>query len=237
MPSRRGNDASDNPQAALLGRSIWADRTTATGRKAARGWRPARHVVKVAGTVLVVAGLLLLVPRVVGSGLRPQLTDIPLAILSTVPPVAVPPLGTMIPAPTAAATPATRVPLPPIYADIEQQVLALVNAARLQQGCQPVRLDGRLSAAARGHTEDMAVHDMFSHQGSNGSTPLQRAQARGYPGPVGENIARGYPTPQAVMAGWLASPPHRANILNCSARVMGAAYLAAGEWWTEMFGL
>jgi uncharacterized protein YkwD len=188
---------------------------------------------------MVVAGLLLLAPWLVGRGVRPQLTSIPPARPTTATPVgwpALPPLGTMVPAtPATSPPPAPRRP-PRVGAGVERLLLALVNAARAQYGCPAVRLDRRLSAAAAGHTQDMARNDLFSHTGSNDSTPLDRAEALGYPGGVSENIARGYATPRAVMAGWLASPPHRANILSCSARVMGAAYIPGGQWWTEMFG-
>jgi uncharacterized protein YkwD len=48
------------------------------------------------------------------------------------------------------------------------------------------------------------------------------AQARGWE--IGENLAWGtgtLATPSQIVAGWMASPPHRANILNAGFREMG----------------
>ena len=41
------------------------------------------------------------------------------------------------------------------------------------------------------------------------------------------------------MAGWMDSPGHRANILNCQARAIGVGVAAAADgtlYWTQMFG-
>src|SRR5262249_30072947 len=117
-----------------------------------------------------------------------------------------------------------------------QQILVLVNGARRGSGCGPLVLDPRLQAAAREHTRDMAASGQLDHTGSDGSAPLGRAAGHGYPGLVGETIARGYGSASAVMQAWLGSPGHRANIENCDYRSLGVGYLAGGGWWTEVFG-
>jgi uncharacterized protein YkwD len=49
---------------------------------------------------------------------------------------------------------------------------------------------------------------------------------------VGENIAFGFTTGAAVTAGWMASPPHRANLLNPDHRLIGVgAYQDSHGWW------
>ena len=50
---------------------------------------------------------------------------------------------------------------------------------------------------------------------------------------VGENVAYGYPSGSAVMAGWMASSGHRANILNSSYRLLGvgAVQSSDGRWY------
>ena len=61
----------------------------------------------------------------------------------------------------------------------------------------------------------------------------------GTSGPLGENVAVGYPTAEAVMAGWMNSPGHRANILNCAARAMGVGVATGADgrlYWTQVFG-
>jgi len=87
----------------------------------------------------------------------------------------------------------------------------------------------------------MARFGYMSHTGHDGSSPAQRIRAAGYQitGTWAENIARGYRTPAAVMDGWLNSPGHRANIVNCSLRAIGvgAVRSAAGSvYWTQDFG-
>jgi hypothetical protein len=67
----------------------------------------------------------------------------------------------------------------------------------------------------------------------------ERIAACGYSGGWGENIAEGYPTPSSVVAAWLASPGHKANIENPSYVVTGSgAAVAAGgiTLWAQDFG-
>ncbi|HEX8628953.1 MAG TPA: CAP domain-containing protein [Catenuloplanes sp.] len=120
----------------------------------------------------------------------------------------------------------------------ENEVTILVNEKRAAAGCQPVRTDERLRAAARAHSGDMARNDYFSHDGRNGSTPWARAKQAGYPRPIGENIAKGQPTPAEVMKAWMDSDGHRRNIVNCAAKEtgVGLAYDGSTPVWTQMFG-
>jgi len=219
---------------------------------------------RAAATVVAVGLALLVAPRLIGTGVRPRLIGdaAPAAVeVPTVgrPGAGAPPGTTRAPRTTAApdssrpparqpATPPTgsraRLPAglpagpsaPPATAAYDRQILALVNSARSGNGCGALALDSRLQAAAREHTRDMAGSGRFSHTGTDASTPFQRAAAHGFTGAVGENIARGYETPRAVMNAWMASPGHRANILNCDFRLLGVGYVAGGSWWTEIFG-
>ena len=52
---------------------------------------------------------------------------------------------------------------------------------------------------------------------------------------AGENIAKGYATPQAVVNAWMHSPGHRANILNATYTRIGVGYVEGGNYWTQMF--
>lgn len=129
------------------------------------------------------------------------------------------------------------------------QVLDLLNAERARAGCPPVSIDAKLTLAAQRHSQDMAVNDFISHRGSTGSTPDQRASAAGYAwSSVAENVAAGYATPEAVMAGWMQSSAHRQSILNCSFVHVGIGYtfqpddapLAGASYpyfhyWTQLF--
>lgn len=125
--------------------------------------------------------------------------------------------------------------LPPAAAE----VVRLVNVARAGAGCAPLRVDSRLTAAARLHSEDMARQDYFSHTSLDGRSPWDRIEAQGYTAGSGENIAAGYTTPAAVMTAWMNSAGHRANILACSSRAIGVGIGYGGSYgtyWTQDFG-
>ncbi|WJK40023.1 CAP domain-containing protein [Solwaraspora sp. WMMA2056] len=149
------------------------------------------------------------------------------------------------PAPTRTtpAAPARTSAAPPSSAtgggNLEQQVLTIVNQERGANGCGPVTINTRLSEASRLHSEDQAATDNMSHEGSDGSSPWERAERAGYDNAIGENVAAGYPTAAAVMDGWMNSAGHRANILNCDAVAMGVGTARSADgtlYWTQMFG-
>ncbi|WP_173055971.1 CAP domain-containing protein [Phytohabitans houttuyneae] len=121
----------------------------------------------------------------------------------------------------------------------ENKVVDITNQERAAAGCGPVKVNTKLASAAGLHSEDQAEHNNMSHTGSDGSSPWQRSERAGYTNAIGENVAMGYRTPAAVMDGWMNSPGHRANILNCSAKAIGVglAYASDGSpYWTQMFG-
>ncbi|MFC9977759.1 CAP domain-containing protein [Spirillospora sp. NPDC127200] len=120
----------------------------------------------------------------------------------------------------------------------EGAVVTLTNKERAKAGCGALRTDSRLTTAARRHSADMAKHNYLDHTSRNGDSPWKRMEDAGYTGGGAENIARGYPTAEAVVAGWMKSPGHRANILNCKLRAIGVGMAAGsgGPWWTQNFG-
>lgn len=120
----------------------------------------------------------------------------------------------------------------------ERTVVALVNAARAEAGCQALRIDPRLREAAYLHSHDMGVHHYFGHDGRGGDNPWDRIRAAGYTHPAAENIAAGQTTPTSVMRAWMHSEGHRDNILNCSYKAIGVGLSKAGGTpvWTQDFG-
>ncbi|MEP6872868.1 MAG: CAP domain-containing protein [Burkholderiales bacterium] len=73
----------------------------------------------------------------------------------------------------------------------------------------------QLTQSAEGLSQDMVANNFFSHTGSNGSTLSSRVNATSYAwSSLGENIAAGYPTLDAVMTGWMGSDGHCANLMN-----------------------
>jgi uncharacterized protein YkwD len=135
---------------------------------------------------------------------------------------------------TAPTSGGTRPPAPP--AGTTDQVVALVNAERAEAGCGPLTTDARLTAAAQRHSDDMSARGYFSHTSQDGRTFADRIAAAGHPAPAAENIAAGQASAAAVMAAWMGSPGHRANILDCGHRGIGVGYAAKGRYWTQDFG-
>jgi uncharacterized protein YkwD len=118
----------------------------------------------------------------------------------------------------------------------EQAVLELVNDARSAKGCKALVIDDRITTAAQAHSTDMATQNYFSHTSKDGRTFDVRMKEAGYPRPGGENIAKGYTTPEQVMQGWMNSTGHRENIENCSFTTMGLGLDTRGNYWTQNFG-
>lgn len=170
-------------------------------------------------------------------------TEVPTAVV-TLPPTATPEPTEEPPeeTPTATAEPEPDRPPPDTGSspleDLAAQVVSLTNDERSRNGCSALQVDDRLTAAAQGHSEDMAERNYFSHDSPEGDGPGDRARAHDYPWWSGENIARGYRSAQQVVDGWMASDGHRANILNCQSVAIGVGVADSprGLYWTQMFG-
>lgn len=118
----------------------------------------------------------------------------------------------------------------------EKRVVELVNAERASRGLSALTYDWELSRVARYKSQDMKDKGYFSHQSPTYGSPFQMMKSFGISyKSAGENIARGYATPEAVVNGWMNSSGHRANILNASYTHIGVGYVASGHYWTQMF--
>jgi uncharacterized protein YkwD len=125
----------------------------------------------------------------------------------------------------------------------ERQAVDKINAYRREAGCGPLTLHPQLSTAAERHSKDMMAGDFMSHTGSDGSTATQRIREAGYTPflRIGENIAMGYATADAVVQAWYNSALHKANMLNCQDRDLGMSLeidtTKQGKYyWTNTFG-
>jgi Cysteine-rich secretory protein family len=121
---------------------------------------------------------------------------------------------------------------------IEAAELALTNQARREMGLGELRCDEGLARAARLHSQDMCDQDYFDHDSQDGRTFVDRINAQGVTWrTVGENIAWGYETPEAVHQGWMDSPGHRRNILNGSYGRIGIGHVECDgrHYWTQDF--
>jgi uncharacterized protein YkwD len=112
---------------------------------------------------------------------------------------------------------------------IDAAVLCLINRQRTIAGLPPLRASSRLATAAQRHSNDMARAGYFDHTGPGGDTVGRRIAASGYLQPgraavLGENIAwvtTASSTPAAMVADWLVSPEHRANLFDPGFRDSG----------------
>ena len=118
----------------------------------------------------------------------------------------------------------------------EQEVIRLVNEIRAENGLKALTYDWELSRVARVKSQDMKDNRYFAHNSPTYGTPFQMIKNFGISyRSAGENIAKGYRTPQAVVDGWMNSSGHRANILNSGYTRIGVGYVADGHYWTQMF--
>jgi len=119
---------------------------------------------------------------------------------------------------------------------LEPQVLAAINNFRRAQGLGPLRLNRALAAAAGQHSLSMAEHGFFQHTSLDGSPFWKRVESaypkNGSRWSVGENLAWASPglSARQTLALWLASPPHRKNLLSPAWREigLGAVHAFAG---------
>ncbi len=132
--------------------------------------------------------------------------------------------------------------LPDALSDFESEVIDLVNAERAEEGCPALTAHPTLRQVAYAHSQDMAVRDFFSHVNPDGEELDDRVNETDYDWMgLAENIAAGYETPERVVEGWMNSPGHRANILNCTYLDIGVGYYYAANstyehYWTQVFG-
>jgi len=132
----------------------------------------------------------------------------------------------------------TEVPQTLQHTPIETEVAALINTERAAHGLSPLGTNGKLIAAARGHSQDMADQCFFSHVGSDGSTLTTRLLDQGYVYRCcGEIIAAGFSDAQSVVSAWMNSSGHRAIILGDNYTELGVGYVNCsatpyGCYWT-----
>jgi len=142
--------------------------------------------------------------------------------------------------PVIAPTP-TPVPTVPSTGGCEQ-IIALVNQVREENGLSPLVYNSQLGVAAQRYADFIAAHDVLNHT-ADGRTLDKRAEAAGYTTWValGENLAGGYATFDEALTAWLASPAHRDNIMNpgFAETGVGCAWNAAsahGSFFVQEFG-
>ena len=116
------------------------------------------------------------------------------------------------------------------------QVIALVNSYRKQNGLDPLQKNELLTSAATIRSKELA--QLFSHTRPDGTSCFTAISSSYDYRSLGENIAAGYSSADSVMNGWMNSPGHRANILDSDFTDIGVAvYEYKGyKYWVQVFG-
>jgi uncharacterized protein YkwD len=151
---------------------------------------------------------------------------------------------------SSACGPVDVAPAPDNVEAVAAATLCLLNEQRRAHGLAPLAADPLLTRAAQAHSDDMVHRGYFEHTAPDGQTVQDRIRATGWGAggraSTGENIEwglRAKATPAAVVAKWMASPPHRADILRPAFTQIGVgialgapAVAGPGATYTTDFG-
>lgn len=137
----------------------------------------------------------------------------------------------------------TALPKPETLPSLEREAFDLINARRAVQGLPQLTWSDEVAKVARVHSQNMAGHKFFSHQGLDGLMVNGRADQAGLSKwrSIGENIAfmRGYPNPaEFAVESWMDSTSHRTNLLRADWKesAIGVAQASDGSYYfTQVF--
>lgn len=142
----------------------------------------------------------------------------------------------------------------PAWVQFEEEVLLLVNEFRAQpadcgvegqfEPAAPLSMNPILRCSARLHSLDMYERAYFDHDTPDGIDPFERMAEVGFVGSGGgENIALGQRSPEEVMAAWMDSDGHCANVMRAAFDTIGVGYHpgagtrgGSSNYWTQNFG-
>ena len=126
--------------------------------------------------------------------------------------------------------------------DYANQVVKLVNEYRAEKGLAPLTVMTDLSDASFLRSYETAYY--FSHTRPNGESCFSVISNKSIYNGMGENIAAGYATPEAVMKGWKESSGHNANMLGNYDCIGVGCFITKGNgsygqyryYWVQIFG-
>lgn len=117
------------------------------------------------------------------------------------------------------------------------QIVRLVNEERAKAGLSALTVDTGLTAAGNVRAKEIVAS--FSHTRPDGTSFATAIKEQGVSyRSVGENIAWGQKSPEAVVSAWMNSPGHRANILNENFTRIGVGHYQNGSgtnYWVQLF--
>lgn len=122
--------------------------------------------------------------------------------------------------------------------EFKTEVLRLINEERSQAKLEPLTIHQQVESLAQVRANE--ITQLFSHTRPNGQDTFTIIKEAGidyrY---LGENIAAGHSTPQAVVNAWMKSEGHRANILSDKFTEIGIGYVNADteykHYWVQFF--
>jgi len=119
------------------------------------------------------------------------------------------------------------------------QIVELTNAEREKSDLEPLVMNPKLSRLAQLKAEDMARNGYFSHTSPTYGSAFDMMKSQGISyRSAGENLAKGQPSAQSAMKGWMNSSGHRKNILSSKYSEIGVGIAENGKgtiYWVQIF--
>jgi uncharacterized protein YkwD len=120
------------------------------------------------------------------------------------------------------------------------EVVSLVNEQRQEAGLSDLTPDAGLMHAAQYKCDDMVNNSYYAHESPTYGAPIKLYALFNITGFHfwGENIAVGQTSPSQVMEAWMASPEHKANILDADYTRIGVGFTRGGAYktyWAQEF--
>lgn len=122
--------------------------------------------------------------------------------------------------------------------DFESEVLRLINIERAKHGLSALQSTTALANAAQKRSDELVSSMSHTRPDGRSCFTVLGDYSISYTY-AGENVAGGQATPERVVAGWMGSEGHRANILNANFKYVGIGYTKATtgykHYWSQVF--
>lgn len=104
------------------------------------------------------------------------------------------------------------------------EVIVQTNTQRAASGLRELTFNQQLTQAATAKAQNMFSNNYWAHTSPDGTQPWDFIKSAGYTYKIaGENLARDFDSTSPMVSAWMASPTHRANIMNPRYEEIGVA--------------